>query len=68
MFTLNSVFADQCPTVADASGADVQPAFVTETPVVAFGACGRSQAAVVRSTPRPPVTASSKAGARDAQP
>jgi hypothetical protein len=68
MFTLNSVFADPRPTVADASGADVQTAFVTGTHSVAFGACGRPQAGVAKSEPRPAAKTCTTAGARHAQP
>jgi hypothetical protein len=68
MFTLNKVFADSRPTVADAGNGDVQTAFLTGKHIDALAACGRSQVAVVRLKPCPPATASSSAGVHHAQP
>jgi hypothetical protein len=68
MSTLNSVFADSRPTVADASGADVQTALVTGAHPVAYCVCEHPQAGVARSTPRPAAKTCIKAGVRHAQP
>ena len=68
MFNLNSVVADLRPTVADANGGDVQSAFITGTRTVALGACGRPQAGVAKSRPRPAAKTFTTAGVRHAQP